>query len=358
MQKRSKQFNKIVPNRLQNLLAEFGLKTPQDYKDKKTRAKYECNEQLAEMIEQANLLPPDFHFSITLLFEKNVSSSLLTPVRIYELIFSLPEDVQKYIFSSNELKDSEKQDAYEYWLNNDGAALDILYDLNLNEEISDETYKKLYGSSADEIAEFLVDFGYYGDDYSYEKQIAEEEKEERGYSSFFDSEYDSDFETRNLLKALKYTKPLEKLQNIRDFLLAIINLAKTYETTINQENSDSFFIRQDQKKLTELAIKEFELREVKEKVLAANISINDKGEIQFSISDWATALQGVDITRIRLCDVCNKIFWANRRDAFACSKKHAKTRQMRLLRANWKEKESLYLNARKRKKEKKKNGSL
>lgn len=70
------------------------------------------------------------------------------------------------------------------------------------------------------------------------------------------------------------------------------------------------------------------------------------------------SLNGIEISRLRACEVCSKFFWAKRKDSFACCKKHAKVRQMRLLRKSWDEKSDLYLKARKKKKENKTNGSL
>jgi hypothetical protein len=137
-------------------------------------------------------------------------------------------------------------------------------------------------------------------------------------------------------------------------LLSIINLAKNLEIISAPSEENDYFIRKNQDNFNQSAIRELTAKKLKDKILATSIKINEKGVISFSISEWASALQGVDITRIRICEVCEDIFWANRKDAFACSIKHAKVRQMRLLRANWKESEELYLEARKKKSNKNK----
>jgi len=101
---------------------------------------------------------------------------------------------------------------------------------------------------------------------------------------------------------------------------------------------------------------------IESRISSVNASIDSSGNVQFELNDFAKSLQGVNISRLRLCEYCNKIFWANRKDSFTCSTKHARNRRMRLLRENWKEKGDLYINARKKKakkkKESKENGSL
>lgn len=91
-------------------------------------------------------------------------------------------------------------------------------------------------------------------------------------------------------------------------------------------------------------------------IIWANFDQN--GVLTLEIAPLLESINGVNLNRLRTCEVCQSFFWADRKDAFACSKKHSKVRQMRLLRQNWKEKGKLYLKARKKNKEKKDNGTL
>jgi hypothetical protein len=357
MQKKARQNNKKPSNAVQNVSAEKATKTPQKKIAQRNRAKYECSKQLAEMIQQANLVKNVPQFLADEALEK-IKRGTPFIVSVYDFLLSLPKEVQNFIFVSREREDYEKQDGYEYWLNNDGEAQDKLSDLNIDNEISDEVFDRLINSDADEIADFLVDRGYYGDKYSYINYRKNERESSFSYSIFDDDDDDDDDdeidEHDSWNRASAYRSALERLHNIRDFLLSIINLTKNLEIISTPSEEDSYHIRKNQENFSQSAIKELTAKKLKDKILAASITINKKGEINFSISEWASALQGVDITRIRICEVCEDIFWANRKDAFACSKKHAKVRQMRLLRANWKESEELYLEARKKKSNKSK----
>jgi len=78
----------------------------------------------------------------------------------------------------------------------------------------------------------------------------------------------------------------------------------------------------------------------------------ENGQLRVLLPEIIDSINGVNITRIRECDVCKEFFWAKRKDSYACSLKHAKVRQMRKLRKNWNKSGGLYLNARKTKKEK------
>lgn len=351
MQKKSAQNNKKPLNAVQNVSAEKAIKTPQKKITQRNRAKYECSKQLTELIQQANLVKNVPKFSLEERLENGKEWYPFIALW-YDFFLSLPKDVRDFIFLSKEREDYEKQDGYEYWVNNDGEAQDKLIDLNAGNEISDELFDKLINADADEIADFLVDRGYYGDEYSY---INHRKKERESLFSFsiFNDEKDKTEEYDSLFKAAAYESALKRLHSIRDFLLSIINLAKNLEIISAQSEEDSFFIRKNQENFNQSVNRELTARKLEEKILATSIAINEKGEISFSISEWASALQGVDITRIRICEVCEDIFWANRKDAYACSKKHAKVRQMRLLRTNWKASGELYIKARKNKQNKK-----
>ena len=350
MQKKSAQNNKKPLNAVQNVSAEKTTKTPQKKITQRNRAKYECSNQLGEMIQQANLAKDVSKFSTDAALEK-IKNGVPFIVSWYEFLFSLPKEVKYFIFVSKEREDYEKQDGYEYWLNNDGEAQDKLIDLNADDQISDELLDRLINSDADEIADFLVDRGYYGDEYSYVNHRKKERESTFSYSILDDEDKTDEYDT--FARAGAYISALERLHSIRDFLLSIINLAKNLEIISIPGEEDSYHNRKNQENFSQSAIKELTAKKIKDKILATSININEKGEISFSISEWASALQGVDITRIRICEICEDIFWAKRKDAFACSKKHAKVRQMRLLRTNWKASGDLYVKARKNKQNKK-----
>src|ERR1022692_535599 len=53
------------------------------------------------------------------------------------------------------------------------------------------------------------------------------------------------------------------------------------------------------------------------------------GRIEFAPSVLGSALKGKEIGRIRLCPVCDGVFWAHRKDQPCCSTVHAKIRRTR-----------------------------
>lgn len=359
---------------IQNLLIKMSKKTPQIKKSLKSRAKYDCPEELDELIYVANLLPKEFHFDLMETVRENLKKiehlkpqidfdettdvdEVLKRSRLYmasikhwdnlfercydhnatwlEFYLSLPVKVKEFLISSEEVKEFEKAKSHSYWTNNDGIAWDFLLDLNRGNKITDEEFEQIQETG--EFADFLVEKGYYGEEWS-KSQEEENDNYEDGMrlsDKFYLSEYFA-----------KY-RAFIRLEKIRDFIHGLADLAEQLGNNKNSFRVDLF---------------DHLPKKIVEEVRATDIKINEQGEIHFSVSKWAEVIQGVDISRIRRCEVCQKIFWAKRKDAFACSLKHAKTRQMRLLRANWKDKGDLYLKARKKKPKtssgEKKNGSL
>jgi hypothetical protein len=125
-----------------------------------------------------------------------------------------------------------------------------------------------------------------------------------------------------------------KIQEMRGLLRALVRL------NISEENQTDLL--------------EKTLQQIENKVSDVKAHLDSEGNVNFQLPEFAGALQGVNITRLRLCEQCDKLFWAYRKDAFSCSPKHARNRRMRLLRENWKEKGDLYIKARKKKLKKKK----
>lgn len=62
---------------------------------------------------------------------------------------------------------------------------------------------------------------------------------------------------------------------------------------------------------------------------ATEVRINHKGKITFKNNGIINALEGIDAARLRICPVCEKIFWANRLDKIGCSTKCNQTLRTR-----------------------------
>lgn len=69
----------------------------------------------------------------------------------------------------------------------------------------------------------------------------------------------------------------------------------------------------------------------------STIEIDDFGIARLYTDDFAVAIDGVDVTRIRECKICSRIFWAGRKDSLCCSPSCADKRRKRQHRARYKE---------------------
>lgn len=69
----------------------------------------------------------------------------------------------------------------------------------------------------------------------------------------------------------------------------------------------------------------------------STIEIDENGIAQVYAGDFGVAIDGVDVTRIRECKICSKIFWAGRKDSWCCSTGCADKRRKRQHRARYKE---------------------
>lgn len=78
------------------------------------------------------------------------------------------------------------------------------------------------------------------------------------------------------------------------------------------------------------------------------ITVDPHGKTQtqtsISISLVDEALKDADATRICECQICNRIFWAGRKDQKCCSKRCANVRRVQLWRKNYAEKYKLQRN--------------
>jgi hypothetical protein len=151
---------------------------------------------------------------------------------------------------------------------------------------------------------------------------------------------------------------LERVYGTREFIKNLINFAENIKKGV----ITNFYF--DEKNNLSLGLeREFQLHnatpvdvslpapltQIKGYLLETEIELDENGVITFRLSTYAEALQGVNISRLRACEICGKFFWAGRKDAYTCSKQHAKTRRMRLLRQNWKVSGDLYLKTRRNK---------
>lgn len=66
--------------------------------------------------------------------------------------------------------------------------------------------------------------------------------------------------------------------------------------------------------------------------------VDRQGELHLSFGPIITALQGIDPSRIRICEVCKNIYWAVRSDARCCSKECSHILRTRRWRWNYLEK--------------------
>lgn len=331
-------------NVVQKLKRITGKETP-PRSNKYRRQQFACNDSLAEMIRVANLLPNGFRFDLAAAHRYPYDDW-------FETFKALPVELKHELFVSPEFDQFIREDSSEYWYNNDGKALDKLSDMHANEQITYEEYICLYSQDSYSIATFLVDRGYVGEEYSYRKQ--EERKAERERKRRREErDHDSEFSISDQIPFLSYMtsqfpyiQALLRIQHIYDFLDGITKLADSSEQ-MDQSGTE----------LSESAIRQVLSETLSNQVVASKISITSSGDVHFSLSSWAEAIQDVRITRIRRCEVCQKFFWANRKDAFACSTPHAKLRYMRLMRKNWEVSGHLYKTQRKSKNNRKRNPS-
>lgn len=342
----SEKYNKNVPDAVQILRATTDIETPHSNVGKKRRGKYSCNENLKEMIRLANLLPKNFRFDMMTAIKSGENFTLYW----YKTFVGMPGDLRWALLSSKEVDQYRRDKSEEYWLNNDGQALDRLSDMLTDEEITPSEFNKIEKQNPHVIASFLVQRGYYGGDYSNSRQREEEREKKRNRYLFEDDDEDRSDTFADLYTSINgaYMKALERIQQVYDFLDALAKIgALTEQTDLrpqareSNDNSDTFAWSANIRKLVSDSLYQ--------QIHATSVSVNDSGEIRFALSEWGESIQGAKITRLRRCEVCDKFFWAGRNDAYTCSKRHAKSRQMKLLRKNWKESGGKYIRARKKK---------
>jgi hypothetical protein len=70
--------------------------------------------------------------------------------------------------------------------------------------------------------------------------------------------------------------------------------------------------------------------------LETHFDVDAEGKLRLHAHPILDALQGVEVARIRRCPICDKIYWAERIDQPACSKKCNTTRRSRIFRGTLK----------------------
>lgn len=329
--------------------ASADKKTPQTSDNYKSRAKYKCPPTLEPLIYKANLVinrerfnphqTEDFTWRI-----EEFNSLSISIEEMQEFIGSLPNDLQEQLFLSEEFLRHIKDDSYEYWSNLDDLAAQKLNDLLIEGEISEPEYQSLIEDHFI-IPEFLVEYGFYGDGYSFEKYCSDNKEKESTYNkSYFLANMNRIIfsKYRSLIKAYNNLILLKKVFSI------VIDLNKNVVT--QQTFDNPLLVKLNKESILQRVNIIISTKVLKDLTLTASIEVNSEGKINFTLPKWANVLQGLEINRLRTCEVCNKFFWAERKDAYACGTPHAKVRYMRLARQNWKEKGDQYVKARKKKK--------
>ncbi len=370
MQRKASNSNKKHQEEFQKVLDEIYAETLQKSLslDQKSRAKYQCNAKLAELIKKANILPYSFDFDWKvekaehgfevaferfkkMFFELSVEEQFaLVEVDFGKNYVSYPAAVSRKLKKGDEfrfclrvLDSSQEVIKIRKFFKNAIAQFKVAQEPEIKNLISEEeniydAFNKLY-SDIEPLYKFIACWKvaeYYSDEFRLMS-----EKHRNGVMLYLTARY------------IQLGKAAEL--GIRD-----------KEASAYIEKWKSLFIIQDwttdyAERLT--VILDFLANcalSLDSHITGVYLFVVREGDVKVEISDYADALQGINISRLRICEYCKKLFWANRSDTYACSLKHARNRRMKLLRENWKNSGHLYLEARKKKSKKKenKNGSL
>jgi hypothetical protein len=308
---------------VQNLSDKGYTKTGQPFKSEKlrSRSKFACNPKLAELIYEANLLPADFSFDFERAANEKGFDIALTEWE--EILWQeLPEQTIEYIcekalFNITFLNRT-------YFLANQGKSYKFKTFSEIDKILIEahQYYKKI---DVNRIGKLFDDESFKG----FLLEIRHHNFQSEPYTFLY------------------YTiNPLIQLTETRNFLSNILkinnpgNLVNSRDTALH---SALFPHESGKSSNTPIQVIKGELFSpnlitVREKLSETNISLSEEGIINFELSPFAEALQGVNISRLRTCEICSRFFWASRLDAYTCSKQHAETRKKRLQRQSWKEK--------------------
>ncbi len=116
----------------------------------------------------------------------------------------------------------------------------------------------------------------------------------------------------------------EDFEHLRDQIQLIVNFAFKHPSWLKQfENSK----RDNPTKQFAFLKKHFEKEKLQNEnspmpfLSFARIEIDENGILKTKLDEFSDAVNGVDIRRIRECEVCHRIYWAGRVEKFCCSKK-------------------------------------
>lgn len=373
MHRKADNNNKRARQSVQILQAKNDTKTLLNFEKstQRSRAKYQASPKLLTLIEQTNILPPKLKFDWNEEYEKHGFN--LAFKHWEEKLLSL--SVAEHIRLLTAVLD-ERDEIFE---NSQPTAKVTKKGLMRFSQLALEKAIKIF-----EIRQFLKNL-YIFHKVSQEKEITDLVDKNQSVLDVWNKLF------RNLDNLYELPASRKYARYIRE---AFINLNTRYRKgitvyltvrAIGLNEKDNFGCNDEEAaEFFEAFTKSFVLRETNQeyanklfvlldlfaeftiflesKDLKSSVAIDKSGNVEFRPSPYVEALQGMNISRLRMCEYCMRFFWAIRKDAFTCSPKHARNRRMKLLRENWKEKGDLYLKARQKKakkqKEIKSNGSL
>jgi hypothetical protein len=74
----------------------------------------------------------------------------------------------------------------------------------------------------------------------------------------------------------------------------------------------------------------------REIISESTVEVDEHGRAVITDDKFAAIIKGVDLTRVRVCEICRTIFWAGRYDSLCCSSNCADKRRKRQHRARYK----------------------
>ena len=109
------------------------------------------------------------------------------------------------------------------------------------------------------------------------------------------------------------------------------------------------FVRESRLKLIELADRGKTINQCREKggikavrelidcwISQSVVEVDEHGRAMVTDDKFAAIIKGIDVTSVRVCEICRTIFWAGRYDSLCCSPNCADKRRKRQHRARYK----------------------
>src|SRR5262245_32073343 len=82
--------------------------------------------------------------------------------------------------------------------------------------------------------------------------------------------------------------------------------------------------------------------------LIENARLDENGFLRRPAAPFAEAIEGVEVSRLRSCEICRKLFWAGRSDKVCCSEAHSRIIRKKKIREQQKVNKDLYARSAKR----------